>query len=123
MSLLDRPGKPSREDDHDVYVAMSRVKRGDGLRFLADPNDLDFLESLKPSINLVAFLSGYDRSTGIRNRSNADRRRQALESVNGSRGESGGRGSGVRAGSGGRRSGGSVIRGGRGGSEVRRWRI
>ena len=42
MSLLNRPGKPSREDFHALYVLLTRVKRGSDFRVLADLVDLYF---------------------------------------------------------------------------------
>jgi hypothetical protein len=79
ISLLKRHTFPHREDYNSIYVALSRVKNGDGLRFLADPNDVDFVEDLHPSNELVAFLIGYNRDTGLWNRGAAERKFEELQ--------------------------------------------
>jgi hypothetical protein len=81
ISLLNRPIQPSRDDYHSIYVALGRVKNGDGLRFFANSNDLDFLDNLQPSINLIAFLAGYDKKTRIWIREIAERKRKELLSL------------------------------------------
>jgi len=62
-SLLKRPCRPSREDFHSIYVAITRVRDGDDLRILIDRFDeLDFIDDLRPPPDLLAFLAGYDAS-------------------------------------------------------------
>ena len=62
FSLLKRVGPPTREDFFAFYVLLTRIKRGDNFRVIANPNDLDFLDNLKPPIELIAFLHGYDQN-------------------------------------------------------------
>ena len=66
VSLLNRPGTPSRNDYHAVYVALSRVRDGNHLRVLANSvDDLAFVDDLRPPLELLAFLDGYDEATGL----------------------------------------------------------
>ena len=70
ISLLKRYGNPIREDYHSIYVALTRFCDGDGMRILADKNDLHFVNDLHPPHELLAFLDGYD-SAGVWNRQRA----------------------------------------------------
>ncbi len=58
-SFLDRQGlKPPRNGPDgffSTYVILTRVKKGDDFRALADPQDLDYLDELKPPLALLAF--------------------------------------------------------------------
>jgi hypothetical protein len=63
VSLLVRPGLPSRDDFHAIYVLLTRVREGDDFRILSDDN-LDFIDRLRPPMRLEAFLDGYN-SMGI----------------------------------------------------------
>ena len=60
FSLLKRTGPPPRDDFFGFYVLLTRIKQGDNFRVIANPNDLDFIDDLKPPIELMAFLHGYD---------------------------------------------------------------
>ena len=60
VSLLARPGIPVRENYHAIYVCLTRIHRGDDLRALANPHDLDWVERLRPPPELLAFADGYD---------------------------------------------------------------
>ena len=49
------------EDFHALYVALTRVRSGADLCVFGDPNDLRWVDDLKPaSDELVSFLKGYD---------------------------------------------------------------
>ena len=60
MSLLDRPGKPSRADWTAVYTALTRVELGANLRIIGYANDLGFIAALRPPSDLVYFDNSYD---------------------------------------------------------------
>jgi hypothetical protein len=111
MSLLNRPGTPSREDFHALYVLLTRVKRGGDFRVLADLTDLDFVEDLLPPVELLAFEEGYgedgtwhrDRAMAALDRHRTNRREAALERKAQRRGGHASRGRGGRAAASGRR--------------------
>ena len=60
MSLLDRPGRPSRADFQSVYTALTRVERGENLRIIGRRDDLGFMADLRPPNDLVRFDNSYD---------------------------------------------------------------
>ena len=60
FSFLKRPLKPSGRDFHSVYVLITRISDPNTFRVIADRNDLDFLDTLKPPNQLIAMLKGYD---------------------------------------------------------------
>ena len=75
ISLTKRPTKPSREDYHQIYVALSRVKVGSNFRVFCPTtpeHNLDFINSLKPPLELQAFLHGYDGNNSKWNRQRAE---------------------------------------------------
>ena len=47
ISLLKRPVAPAKEDFFAINVALTRIKKGEDFRIICDPNDLNFVESLK----------------------------------------------------------------------------
>jgi hypothetical protein len=60
--LLKRPGNNhnvSPYNFNNIYVVLSRVGRGDDIRFVFNEGEFDW-DALLPPNNLVAFLSGYD---------------------------------------------------------------
>ena len=71
FSFLKRPQKPSGRDFHSVYVMITRISDPNSFRVIADINDLDFLDNLKPPTHLIAMLEGYDEN-GIWDRNKAE---------------------------------------------------
>jgi len=59
FSLLRTVGQPTREDFFAIYVLLTRINRGDNFKVIANPNELDFLDNLKPPLELIAFLHAY----------------------------------------------------------------
>jgi hypothetical protein len=73
VSLMRRPGnlKPPPPDFFAFNVAFTRCTTGDELRFLvAQPSDCDYLATLRPPPELLAFMDGYD-NTGRWNKQQA----------------------------------------------------
>ena len=71
FSFLKRPTKPSGRDFHSVYVLITRISDPNTFRVIADINDLDFLDNLKPPNHLIAMLEGYNEN-GIWDRNKAE---------------------------------------------------
>jgi len=62
FSVLKRVGPPTREDFFAVNVLLTRIRRGENFRVIANPQDLDFLDDLNPPDELTAFLHAYDEN-------------------------------------------------------------
>ena len=65
ISLLNRPGKPSRKGKggfHALYVCLTRVCDGKDFRVILEdnPRDVNFVDSLRPPKALLAYLKGFD---------------------------------------------------------------
>ena len=60
ISLLDRPGLPTRADWTSIYTALTRLILGNNLRIIGRMNDLEFITSLRPPPDLVHFNNSYD---------------------------------------------------------------
>ena len=80
-SFLKRPCAPSREDFFAIYVLLSRIRRGDDFRALANVTDLKFVHSLKPPDTLIAFMDGYDNN-GIWHYDRAKAKQSSLKQAN-----------------------------------------
>jgi len=62
ISLLDRPGLPTRADWTSIYTALTRLILGNNLRIIGRANDLEFITSLRPPADLVHFNNSYDEN-------------------------------------------------------------
>ena len=60
LNFLHRPCAPSVNDFHSVVVGLSRTRLGNHFRVTGSGDDFDFLDNLKPPLNLIAFMAGYD---------------------------------------------------------------
>ena len=53
--FLLRPSVPSVKNFHAIYVALTRIKNGANFRVIGKASELNWLDDLRPPIQLLAF--------------------------------------------------------------------